>query len=293
MRDGSVAEELDLILVLEQVLHAVAKQVGRRDIPGCKEQADHGADLVVVEEVALVLGVDQRGDEVVTGVVAALGDGPAEVVLHLFAGDEGPLLRLLGGEGVEPRGHAVIGPALEVGLVGRVHAKHFGDDDGGVGLAELGHEIERCLVADLVDELVGDLLDAGTHALDSPRRERLGDERAQAGVVGGIEEEHRRFASGVIEAAKPRAKAVLGRLARVHGEVAVVEDGLDILEAADDVPPKLRVVDNAAGLADLVEEGEGILLVGGIEGSQGKPEGQRGSFVFSHGGTPMTGWLQP
>ncbi len=99
-------------------------------------------------------------------------------------------------------------------------------------------------------------------------------------MVGRIEEEHAQlhlFAVGAA-LAEHLVERALGSLAGVHGEVAVIEDRVDVVEAADDMAAKGGVVDDAVGLTNLVEEREGVLLVLGIEGGQGDAGGDVGGW---------------
>src|SRR6185312_14341510 len=163
------AQEVGLFRVFEEVLDAVAEEVRGRDVSCAKKQKNHRDNFVIAEEVAAFLCVQETGDEVVACVGAARGDGLAQVGIEFLAGEFSLALGVFGSEWVETCSDSLIGPALEVGLVGGVHSEHFCYHDRRVGLAERGHEVERFDIPDSAQELVRDLFDARAHSLNRAR----------------------------------------------------------------------------------------------------------------------------
>ncbi len=201
---------------------------------------------VVVEPVAVDLGVAQHAHEVVSGLGLAVGDDRVGV---LRVADEGlggradatPVAGEGGEHGVAPRQELV--PVL--GGHAQVVADHDQRQRGGdvpdeVALAALGHPVDD-LVADLAD-LVGALADPSGG-------EALVDELAPPQVLGVVHVDHHRDGVGV----GPDPLGV-GERGRVLG------DGLEVGVAAD--APLLAVpVDGGVG----PHPGEGLVGVAAPE----------------------------
>ena len=85
-----------------------------------------------------------------------------------------------------------VGVFLEELMVLVGHPEHVADHAGGYRKGEFGDHVGGLRTGeDLVDALVGDLLDHRPQALDTPEGERFGQHPAEAGVLLGIGGEHR------------------------------------------------------------------------------------------------------
>jgi hypothetical protein len=123
--------------------------------------------LVHRQRLAVALGLDERGDEIVAGLGAALLELAGEVVLGADL-DFGLLERFLDGEAaVGARQHGV-GPALERRVFRGVEPELLADDDPGQREGELPDELAFAVVDERVDQLIGDLVNARFKRVDPP-----------------------------------------------------------------------------------------------------------------------------
>ena len=155
-------EQLVLVGVVAERVHAVRDRVARRLVAGDREQQEEEVEVHLRQAVAVDLGVEQRRDDVVARHLAAFGRERVGVhehldlrVLHLFVGDD--VLGVLAAD------HPVA-PLEELVAVLLRHAEHLGDHlerelgrdvDDEVGLALLDH---------LVEDAVGQLADVRSRA---------------------------------------------------------------------------------------------------------------------------------
>ena len=125
--------------------------------------------------------------------------------------------------GVERRPHERVRPLAELVAVGRRDAEQLRDHRDRQRERERRHELHLAVGGDGVEQLVGDLLDPRPQLLDHPRRERLGDEPAQAPVVVAVAVEH----VAVDERDRLRqARRPLGELLRRKREPRVADEAL-------------------------------------------------------------------
>ena len=155
---------------------------------GDEEQRDLVLQLLGGERLAVLLRVDELGEQVVARVGPLPLDRRGAVGVEVAVGDH-RVARLLDAEDRIERLDDRVGPVAELVAIGVGHPEHLGDhgerqrerevgDD--VHLAGRGHGVER-----VVDEL-GDLGAQLAHALGG---EHLAHELADAGVVRGIDVE--------------------------------------------------------------------------------------------------------
>ena len=78
-----VAQPLGLVGVLDERQRAVGDQVARRLVAGHHQGDEEQVELEVVEAVAVELGLDQRGHQVVAGVGPAVGGDVVAVEVDL------------------------------------------------------------------------------------------------------------------------------------------------------------------------------------------------------------------
>ena len=81
----------------------------------------------------------------------------------------------------------LVGPGLQPGPVLLGDAEQLADHVDRQRGEDRLEQVDGAVVADLADQLVGDLRDPRLDALDGPRRERPGHEPAQPGVVGRVD----------------------------------------------------------------------------------------------------------
>ena len=166
---------------------------------GDEEQHDLVDELVGGEPLAVVLGVDQRSEQVVGGVRAL----PLDRFEHVRGHVVGRLHDLVEvhrrQDRFEPEGQRVR-PVAELVAVGVGHAEHVGDHLEGQWEREVAHHLHPVAARlDRVERGVDHLLDARRELLDAPRREDLLHDAADAGVVGRVDvEDALRAALGAI-----------------------------------------------------------------------------------------------
>ena len=154
-------------------------------MPGDVEQQRLRDQFVVVEHVAVVLGVDERGEQVVGWVGPLPRDhlrrylGQLVVGGH-YRGDQGRVSHRL------QRADHRAGQLPDPLVVGWRRAEHLGDHANGNGNASASTRSTRPCPSTCIEHAVDQLGDPRPQRLDGPRRERLGHQPAQPGVVGRI-----------------------------------------------------------------------------------------------------------
>ena len=171
-------EQLPLVRVFEERVHAVRHRVAGGLVARDGEQDDEERELDVVHRFAVDVGLDQPGDDVVGRTAAALlGHGVG--VAHQF-GVGGRIVRLeIGVVGVHDR----VGPVEQLLPIGLGHADQVGDRQ------------QRQAHRDVVDEVAGLLFGCGGDDFagrdrelllqrgDRPRCEEPRHDLAQPGVL--------------------------------------------------------------------------------------------------------------
>ena len=181
----------------QQLQDRIRDEVHGGLVAGDQQQVAGGHDLLGRQLVAVLLGRDQRRDQVLPrrgpALLDELGEVTAQPAAGLHALIEG--LRHLtgdGGERVEPLGQQGRGPA-ELRLVLDRDAEQPADDRNRQWMREVGHDVEAVPLGDLVEQTVDQRADLALERLDPLRGEGLLRELAQPGVVGRIEEEETRL----------------------------------------------------------------------------------------------------
>ena len=225
---GVEAEPRQLIGVTKQRDEAVADQVRGRLVARGQEERERTLQLLRGETLPLLLGLDERGQEVIGRLLAALLGEPGHVAVefvdrlpqHLGAG---------GGERVE-KAHQMVRPALEGREVARRDAEHLSDNRHRERHREVANDVELAAAGERRQQAVGQLLDARTELLERPWGERLRHELPEPRVVGRIATQHRGLV-GLIRVGEPvgdlpRALlGVAGVVPIVGGEPTVAQDG--------------------------------------------------------------------
>jgi hypothetical protein len=143
----------------------------------------------VVEEVAAVFRPDEGAYEVFSRFGAALLDESAEVGEQLFAalvcseGDVHTLDRSEGNGDLHRLGTEEITPF-------RLDAEQLSYDSQREGIGELRDGVDVASGGRFVKEIVHDELNARRESADGAGSEGLGDERAEARVIGWVGDEH-------------------------------------------------------------------------------------------------------
>ena len=181
--------------IVGQVVHHVPHQVRRRLVASHKQEDAEANGLPVREPPILRFGLDDRRDQVLGALFAALDSHPPEVLGHLpHVAQLGFRVALRIDEG-EQR----IGPALEPLIVLARDAQNARDHLHGQGHGVGGYEIEL-VRRQRVEEPVRSLFDPRLHLSDSPRRERpahqLPETRMARWIIG--DEDERRAATAMI-----------------------------------------------------------------------------------------------
>ncbi len=187
-------EALPLTAVEHQRPQPVAERVDRRLVPGLEQHHRGRDDLGLGERVTFVLDADEFGDEQGVGVPPLLGDERLGVVDVLGGGPVG------GDHDLFTRCefvhlHDVVRPVEQrLGVIAG-DTQHRADDGDRVRLGVVGEQFEPSglggSVTTRVEEFVRPAFDLGSHRRDGARREHLGDEATDAGVVRRFETQQR------------------------------------------------------------------------------------------------------
>ena len=153
------AQRLPLIGVLDQLEHPAAEHVPGRLVTADEDQQHLLDDRLVIEALAVDLGLAQRRDHVVPGVLPPIRDDPELRLAELLdravraLQDLGDLLR--GDHVVGRRAHDLLRPpqeiVVEIGLV----AEELGDHEQRQPRGDVPDEVAAALLAHPVDDLRG------------------------------------------------------------------------------------------------------------------------------------------
>ena len=174
--------------------HSVADEVHRRLVAGHEEEDAHGQQLALRQPITLLLGRDERAQQIRPGLPASLGYLGAEVLGQRLPRLHAALLDLhigLGTDGVKTA-RQVGRPLSDRGLITDGHPQHLADHRDGQRIGQVLDDVHRARRHDAIQEPVHDVLDMRAHRLHHARSKRLVHQGAQARVVGWILEEHRR-----------------------------------------------------------------------------------------------------
>ena len=142
----------------EQLLHATARHVARRLVAAEQEQQQLEDELVVVEAVAVDLGVHEHADEVV-GRVRARRSAIMPCAYSMYSpNDTAAAWSASGPPFSEPSISS--DQSQQRGAVLRRDAEHVADDDQRQRRGEVVPEVALASLADRVDQLVADAADA-------------------------------------------------------------------------------------------------------------------------------------
>ena len=128
-------------------------------MPADEKQEQHSEQLLMAEEVAPVLGREQRADQVLARVGPALGDQLVEVLEQLRAALEGAHRDGRVRDRPERDGDLLRRLPEEVLPFG-LDADQFSDDRDGQRVSEVGDHFHLASPDDGVEQLVDNLLDA-------------------------------------------------------------------------------------------------------------------------------------
>jgi hypothetical protein len=267
-----VEHEGELVGVLHELLNGVADEVGGGLVPGHQEEEQHLEQLGRAELRTIgVRGGHQPADEVAARFGAALLDDGGEIRGHLFENRLVDLAAAVDGGRTELL-HYLVRPELEARAVRGRDAHDLGDDDDGQRIGERVHDVGLALASDGVEELARDVADAGLEQFHHARGEGLGDEAAEAGVVGRVAAEH----------ARATLLFALG-LGPVGGKGVVALQDLDAIVVAEGEPePQGLDEGDRHRLAAHLIEGEWVFEEGGIVGVEASL-GNAGHHASSRG----------
>jgi len=195
-RDGVEVGGPDAALLGEvaERLHAVADRVARGLVARDDQQHEERRELLVGERLAVDLGVDERGDEVVAGVPAAVLGELLRELRELGAG--GQQLR----DDLRGIAAAVLGIARAEDDVGAVEDEpvlalrdrgHVADDLERERRGDLGDEVALALLDDGVDDRLGGARHVGLDPVDHAGREAARHDAAQSRVARVVHVDHR------------------------------------------------------------------------------------------------------
>ena len=269
--------------MLDQQDHAGSERVGRR-LRAAHEQVGHHlrVQLVVVERAAPLgnLAVDERAEQRVLRLPAQLLEHRLEVVLRLDLGEHRLLGLLVGLHQPHPL-DPLVRPPLDPRqvLVRDTHltADHVERERHGV----LRDPLAAAVAEEVLDELVGDVLDVGVDLLDRGRAEGVVEHAPHLHVVRlvpRVEARSRRPALLLVELREPLG-ALCDRVVRLHGLAGVVgavpdavrvalgveQDRADVLVARDEVHPGERVLPDGRLVPQLLVGGVRAVVRLGIE----------------------------
>ena len=185
------AQQLELVGVAHQLEDAGADQVHGGLVAGDEQQRHLVAQLHRRQAVAVLLGGDQRRQQVVGRVRPLPRDDLVDVRVHRLLAVDRRLDLLVGDDRVE-RLDDRSGPLGDLRLVGLGHPEHLGDHVERQREGQVGDDVTVAALGDRVEHLVDELLHPRSQRLDRRRRERLAHQPAQAGVVGWVDVEHAR-----------------------------------------------------------------------------------------------------
>ena len=232
---GASREQLPLIRVAQERLEREPELVAGRVHPAEHQQHERDAELVGREPVLAVMRLDERADEVVAQLAAAIGDQLVGVPVE--AGERGldpvELGRDVDGE-----------PEAEVPRPGRDRrpralgqAEDRRDHATGVRLGELVHELAAAALGERLDQLVGEGLEARDEAVDRARVEGRVEQSPQPAMFVALEIEQR--ARPPIDE-RPAVDAVVGGPGGAPLAQAPVLEQLVDLGRAQDCEPVVR-----------------------------------------------------
>ncbi len=145
---GSADKPRHLVRVGQQLLHAPADDVAGRLVAADQDQQGLVDERLVVERVAVYLGMAEHADEVVA---VATGSPVLEDrmdVLGVLDERVGRVEHGVGVGGALALEHVVGPPQQVVAVVGR-HAEHVADHDDGQRRRDVAHEVAATCCADL------------------------------------------------------------------------------------------------------------------------------------------------
>ncbi|MFC7101748.1 hypothetical protein ACFQQB_15525 [Nonomuraea rubra] len=172
--------------MVEEREHATGGRVAGGLVAGDHEEEDEEVELVLAEGLAVLVRLEELGDDVVLGVRLALGGELVGVGVDLH-GRARALLGAGGVVGVLGADHAV-GPVEQLVAIGRRGSEQFADHVERQGCGDFGDEVD--LAGQLVEEVVADIADVLFECSDRARGEAAVDQRAPPRVLGRVLVEH-------------------------------------------------------------------------------------------------------
>ena len=193
---GLVGEQLPLLGVVGEQGDGAAELVARRVGAADDDRLHHHHQLVRRQPVALLLGRDQVGEQVLGRLVAAIGDQLPRVLVELVLGG-GDDRQVLVEVAVEDAQHVGGPPAEQLPVLLR-RAEQLADDGDRIRLADVDGEVGAPGRGDGIDQPADHLTHERPQPVGRPRRERLADEPAQPGVLLALCRQDRRPPPGEV-----------------------------------------------------------------------------------------------
>ena len=159
---GALAQQLELIGMAEQSVHAAPDQVRGGLVSGVQQECSVVQQLHLGEGLAVLLGTDEDRHQIVARFSAAPVSKLTEVTLEVLDCGIGPIDDLLGGVRLQRRSHRR-SPGLESLTVVGGDAEHLPDHGEGQEIGEVADEVHLA-----VDEGVGEQLVDGSLDLRLP-----------------------------------------------------------------------------------------------------------------------------
>jgi hypothetical protein len=150
-------------------------------MPADEEEERSGEQLPLAETVAVLLGGDQRREQVLARRGPAAAGEVGEVVVEGVSGraDLGPLRRAHELPRVREGGEDA-GPSLQRGAIGCRHAQQLADDHHRQRVGQLCDDVHAAVTTflDRIEEPIDPISNAGAQPLDGAQGERLAHQPA-------------------------------------------------------------------------------------------------------------------
>jgi hypothetical protein len=253
--------------VLVQEHDRVADQVDRRLEPGTQHEEPDPVQLHP-RQVGGLRVLEHLAQQVVTGVAAQPVEVVVEPGVHLAERSGGGAVLRPAEPRIEGDGR-MVAPAEDLTALVRRDAEQVGDHRDRELRGVSAHQVEGGLLLEVVEQPVGDRLDAVGHPADLPGGERPRDQAPVAGVDRRVDDEHRRRVDRAqrVLVAQPGVQLLQGRgqlTERAAGELVAAEDGVG--DGVVDRPGDEPVAHDAAAGAEAFVRRVRIVVVGGVGG---------------------------
>ncbi len=185
-----VAHRRPLVRSAKQRPDPVADQVDRRFMAGGEQQRRIGAQFLGGQMIAGFFRLDQQGQQIVARVAPPLLEQRLEIRPRRQRALIGAIEFFPGRRHRVQQSGARRGRGHEPRAIRLRDAQKFAYHQHGQGKRQIADRVHRAGRRDLIQQPVGDRLNARTHVLDLARGEHLGDQTTQPRVVRRIAHQH-------------------------------------------------------------------------------------------------------